>query len=126
MKNALTAVSTGSGLRQAARQFGVPFSTLLSRHKDQYTINTRKGPHTVLSSEEEKDLVRWILDKGNTGFPVSRGQVLDSVKIGCQLLKKKTPFVNSRPSKNWYTSFMKRHRELAVRKSQNLTKRRAA
>ncbi|KAH9639391.1 hypothetical protein HF086_002080 [Spodoptera exigua] len=37
----------------------------------------------------------------------------------------KTPFKNNRPGRHWYESFKKRHLEISLRTSQNLTESRA-
>lgn len=89
LQNALNDIKLDTSIRQAAKKFNVPFTTLLSRHNGTYSGKIRKGPATVLSNEEETELVNWILKLGKTGYPVTRVQLLDSVKLICKNSKKK-------------------------------------
>ncbi|KAH9642176.1 hypothetical protein HF086_007675 [Spodoptera exigua] len=84
------------------------------------------GPESYLSTEQENDLVLWILEMAKAGFSVTVHQLQDSV---CKLVAKlniKTPFKNNRLGRHWYESFKKRHPEISLRTSQNLTESRAA
>lgn len=127
MKKALTAVQNGTSIRQSAKRYNIPFTTLRSRCRGIYSLVMKKGPSTVLNPEEENNLVNWILYLGSNGFPQTKNSVLDSVQLICNKLNKKTPFINNRPSKHWYHCFMKRHKEsLSLLTGQNLTKRRVA
>ncbi|XP_057338484.1 uncharacterized protein LOC130676348 [Microplitis mediator] len=99
MYQAMEAAGSSMTLSEAARIFGVPKSTLSLKSRCFTPIDCRKGPSTILSSEEENYLVRS---------------------------KKKNPFKNNRPGKHWYNAFMKRHPSLTKRISQNLTTTRAA
>lgn len=60
-----------------------------------------------------------------TGFPVHRDLLLNSVQKLVKDLKRQTPFINGRPSKRCYKSFLSRHPEVALKFAQNLTLRRA-
>lgn len=60
------------------------------------------------------------------GFPVTKNQLLDSVAILIRDLKKETCFTNGRPVKHWCDAFLRRHPEISVRTSQNLSKTRSA
>ena len=59
------------------------------------------------------------------GFPITKDQLLDTVKDIVEKLEKETPFTNNRPSRAWYSAFLDRNKEISVRLSQNLTRRRA-
>ena len=47
-------------IRGAAKQFGVPYSTLKDRIHGRVQHGTKPGVKTALSPEEEEDLVRYI------------------------------------------------------------------
>lgn len=89
-------------------------------------IARKMGPNTILSKEEENWLVTWIIHIGNRGFPVTKDQLLDSVKMLIKKLKRESPFKDDRPGRHWYEAFLKRHPQLSLRTPQNLTKSRAS
>ena len=47
-------------IRGAAKKFGVPYSTLKDRVHGRVRHGTKPGVKTVLSPEEEEELVRYI------------------------------------------------------------------
>ncbi|XP_044594105.1 uncharacterized protein LOC123271763 [Cotesia glomerata] len=125
LKKALESVKNGRTIRQTAKDFEIPYSTIRSKMKGINPIEMKKGPSPVLSAEEETNLVNWILNLGVAEYPRTKESILDSVQLICTKLKKVTPFTNNRPSKSWYNGFMKRHHDvLSTRTSQKLTKRR--
>ena len=126
LKKALDMIGKGQTIRQAARNFDVPKSTLYCKLKNFSPLECRKGPKTVLSEEEENDIVKWILYCAERGFPVSKSQLLDSVQKFLSTSKKENPFKNNRPSKHWYHAFMRRHPNISQRTAQNLTTTRAS
>lgn len=79
------------------------------------------GIPTILSSEEEKILVNWVL-KMTQGFPVTKDQLCDSVQQIFSELKRPNSFTNNRLRRNWYKRFMRRHPALRLRTTQNLSK----
>ena len=126
MKKALDAVGEGKSIRQAASMFGVPKTTLHSKFNNNTPIEIRKGPTTILKTEQEKKIVEWILECGEKGFPVTREQLLNCVQKFVQESGQKTPFKEGRPGKYWFYAFKKRHPMLSERIAQNLTTPRAS
>lgn len=124
LQEALSAVQKGMCLRTASKRFGIPFSTLRNKHKGIYSKET-SGPATILSSEEEKLLVQWILDMEKRGFPFTRDMLFDSVQMLVLKTKRENPFKNNRPGRSWFEGFMRRHKELSERTPQNLCDRRS-
>lgn len=119
-------VKNGSkSIRTASQAYNVLYATLHSRIKGTYPVDARPRALSILSLDEEKELVEWILQLSKCGFPVTRDHLLDSVEYIVNKNGKITPFADGRPGKNWFRAFMKRHPELSMRLSQNLTKRRA-
>lgn len=62
LKKALDAVHGGMSKKLAAKQFQVPRSTIQFRINNQDKVNPRPGPPTVLTQDEEKLLVNWIIE----------------------------------------------------------------
>jgi len=108
------------GKREAARKFRIPRATLQFRLSNDF-VKSRPGPQTVLSSQEEGQLVKWIMESSRKGFPKRKEDILKSVS----LFLKKTPrpncFAENTPGEGWYKLFLKRHPELAVRTSEAVT-----
>ena len=86
----------------------------------------RTGAPTILTSDEEKLLVAWVIHVSKCGFPVTKIQLLKSIVMLTKTLQRDTPFVNGQPGRSWYQAFLKRHPELSQRVAQNLTKSRAS
>ncbi|XP_036151114.1 uncharacterized protein LOC105833505 [Monomorium pharaonis] len=125
MDHALKAIDSGVSLRKAAAAFGVPAATLGRKKNNPDAIKRKTGPETVLSKNEEDDIVNWVLYRAERGMPVTKTELLDSVQKFVTLLQKKTPFKENRPSRHWYEGFRKRHPQLTMRKPQHLSLNRA-
>lgn len=126
MEQALSAVKGGMKVREAARCFGVPKTTLLYRNIGKYVSGRRSGRQTVLTKDEEKLLSDWVIHMGDHGFPITKLQLLDSVQKLLNEANRATIFTNNRPGRDWFDRFMKRHPKISERVYQNLTKARAS
>lgn len=84
------------------------------------------GPPTILTAQEESDLVKWMLHLSKRGFPVTKTQLLANVVQVMKAVSRPTPFKDGVPGRHWYEAFLRRHPELVSRTAQNLTTRRAA
>ncbi|KAB0790704.1 hypothetical protein PPYR_14850, partial [Photinus pyralis] len=113
-------------IRRASAQFHIPKTTLIDKMKNKHKEGARPGAPTVLSSEEEQSLVEWILYLGRVGFPVTKGQLMESVAKLVASLGRPNTFKNGMPGRHWYEGFLARHTELSTRISQNLTQPRAS
>ena len=111
-------------IRSASQKFKVPFPTIRCKHRGSYDVEKRSGPATILTREEEQQLVDYILLMGNKGFPFTKHMLLDSVALLIKKLKKQTTFTGGRPGRHWFESFLKRYPQLKMRTPQNLSKRR--
>ena len=125
LKHAVEALKSGLSLRKAANAFGVPVVTL-HRKKDNLDVNSKPGPSTVFTQEEEAKIVNWIIYRGERGYPVTKTELLDCVQKYVNHSKKATPFNENRPGRHWYEAFRKRHPELTIRTAQHLSLTRAA
>lgn len=79
-----------------------------------------------MTQEEEADIVNWILESHERGFPVTKSRLLDCVQKFMLSSKRDSPFKNSRPGQHWYQGFMRRNPTLSQRIAQNLTSTRAS
>lgn len=114
-------------IREASRKFNVPKTTLQDRLSGRIKEGPRKmGPTTVLTTDEEKELVQWLCEIAKCGFPRKKVDLLDTVQNIIVKAKRCTPFKNNRPGERWYRSFLRRHKELSFRDAENLTVARSA
>lgn len=107
-------------------EFGVTKSTLQAKYTHKLPLEAKKGPSTYLTFEEEEIITKWILYCGTRGFPVTKSQLLDSVKKLAEEVGRETPFKDKRPGRHWYESFLKRHPQISEIVCQNLNVTRAA
>lgn len=121
---ALQDIRTGKTIAECSRMYNIPESTLRAKKLGIYA-DKKPGPSSVLSEEEEKQLVDWIFECCKKGFPVTKPQLLESVKIICKNLKKKNPFRDNMPGRSWYEAFLKRNPEISERISENVSLNRA-
>ena len=117
---ALNDLRKGLRTSEVAYKYNVPESTIRAKKKGTYT-DKKPGPATVLSVKEEEELVQWITESCNKGFPVTKLQLIESVKNICLKLRRKNPFTNNTPGRAWYEGFMKRHPEISRRVSENIS-----
>lgn len=89
LTEALNAVAKEMSIQSASQKFKVPFSTIRCKYKGIYDVEKRSGPATILTREEEQQLVDYILLMGNKGFPFTKHMSLDSVALLMKKLKKK-------------------------------------
>ena len=124
---ALDAIGQGhQTLRQAARIFGVPKSTLHAKLNNLVPLDCAKGVPSFFTKQEESLLVEWILYSAERGFPVTKNMLLDCIQKMLISEKRQNPFKDNRPGKHWYNAFMRRHENLSKRIAQNFTSSRAS
>jgi len=87
------------------------------------TLERRRGKQGVLTDAEEEELVQYLLQMQNLGFPLTIGQLRE--KVGCLTQRRLTPFENGVPGLGWVKCFKNRHKELVVKKAQALEQKRA-
>lgn len=113
-------------LCEANRKYGVPRATIQDRiHGRVAEDHPRKmGPNTVLTSSAESLMVTWCTDLAKCGFPLKRADLLNTVQ---QIIndQRDTPFINGRPGRKWYDSFLRRLPNLVHREAEGITKGRA-
>lgn len=71
----------------AAVQYGVPRTTLRRKLKVS-PIVTKLGPKAVFTAEEDKTLCLWIVRCSKAGFPITKNELLYSVRRLLEAIKK--------------------------------------
>lgn len=129
MQKAIKAVQeNGLSKKLAARQFGVPRSTLIRKLSGQAPLLRKMGPSTELSKTEEDILVKWILVMAKKGFPIHKNNLIISVKKILEESGRETKYLNksSLPGRSWFEGFLKRHSEIKQKHAESVSKARAA
>lgn len=125
MSRAIDAVQRGEKVSVAAIKYGVPRITLRNKVMEISPLDCNLGPSTVLSPDEEKKtLVKWVSFMAENHFPVTKDQTGQCSENNFRKNVINCPFTNKCPGKKWFSSFLKRHLDLAHRTAQNLTKAR--
>lgn len=125
MKRAIDDVTRQiKGLRQAAREYGVPVTTLKRRIDCSLAADCKPGPSTTLLKEEEEKLVNYILTMAQRGFGLSPREICTLAHEIANTSGRNHPFKNGCAGKHWYNSFTQRH-NLSLRMPQPLSYARA-
>lgn len=126
VQKALIAIKNdGYSISAASRCFNVPKTTLHDKLHGKYKEEVPVGRPSVLTQKEEDHIVQWVLNVAKAGFPVTKGQLIDSVARLISELNRPNQFNNNVPGDKWYNLFLGRHPEIAQRVSQALISSRA-
>ena len=94
-------------VQRAAREFGVPESTLRDRIKGKVSLQkTRSGPPPVLGVKEENKLVEYLQLLTDFGYSFSRSDVTNLATDFAVVLGKREP--TDTFTHQWYYSFLSR------------------
>ncbi len=96
---------------------GVPRSTLQDRVSGRVVFGSHSGPESYLTQEEERELVLFIKGCSAIGFSRSRQQVITIVQQVMVRKGKEDVLVSS----GWWASFRKRHPQLSLRASEQVS-----
>lgn len=127
LKAAIVALQSGRmTLREASVQFKIPLGTLSNKMNNKHNQNI--GHPTVLTNEEEIDIVQHMIVISEWGFPFDMFDLRICVRT---LLDKQgrtvNMFQNNLPSCEWAHSFLKRHEaDVTRRRCQNIKSVRAS
>jgi hypothetical protein len=124
LNNQATCSNPPLSVRRVALEYGIPAQTLRDAVAKN-TISKRSGPPTILTSEEENELVGYCLNMQKIGFGLTKNAVNTMVMQIVSSQHRKHPF-KDRPGKKWWQRFMRDHPELSFRVPQELSKARAA
>uniref|UniRef100_A0ABD2WS72 DDE-1 domain-containing protein n=1 Tax=Trichogramma kaykai TaxID=54128 RepID=A0ABD2WS72_9HYME len=93
--DALDALGKDVSFREAAVHFDIPKSTLHDKKHNRTPVECPKGSHTELTREEEVDVANWIINRAETGFPVSKDHLLDCVQKYVTAMNRKFTKINA-------------------------------
>ena len=75
-------------------------------------VDSRNGPATVFSTEEETELANYLSEMAKRGMELRPGDFLDLIEDIVKKEKRQTPFTDGRPSYEWYKNFMERNKDI--------------
>ena len=75
LQSAILEVSSGTPLREAARHWGVPRTTLQNRLKGHTSRSIAYEPYQRLAQEQERSLAHWAFAQAVLGSPPTHAQL---------------------------------------------------
>jgi len=78
LQSAIVDVDEGMPIREAGRINGIPSSSLRG-HLYGTTIYRKRGKEGVLTNAEDEELVDYLIEMQNLGFPLNLGQLREKV-----------------------------------------------
>ena len=117
---------TGKTDKQISKDHNVPLSTV-SRWKTYNRFSPLgTGKTTVFNLQEELLLTVYLVYSAKYGFPQNNHQLKLCIKSYLEYMKKRNPFPNGLPQKEWIANFKKRNRDIVKdRKREHLSLNRA-
>lgn len=130
LQGAMDAVRNGiMGVNKAAREFGIPKSTLKDRIKaSNAKVTTRLGPSSCLGDDAENKLVIHIKKLQAHGFAPDRESVRKWAFELAEKLKIQHKFNKETRTAgyDWLNLFLRRHPDIAIRKAEGVSIARAS
>ena len=95
-------------LRQAAREYDVPLTTLKRRVDGEVSLNAKPGPPTVLTREEEEKLCEYCLTMCDMGYGLTVEYIRRVAYVIASNSGRPHPFKNGKAGRDWYEGFLRR------------------
>ena len=112
-------------LSKASKKYKIPKGTLSNKLNNKKMKDVGRPP--VLSNDEEKALVNMLLKTAQWGFPLTHDDLRHVMKSHLDSMGRRVKqFKKNLPGIDWIKGFLKRNREISVRKSQNINPNRAS
>ena len=121
MTSAVVACSQGMPIRESARKYNVPASTLFRRVRGIVEMGCKPGPNPVLSTPVKDKLSNYLVEMADMGFGFSRQEVM---RLAFQIADKsgiKHPFKNGAAGHKWFAVFQSHHPNLTLCKPESLS-----
>lgn len=120
MKEAVAYVHKGNPLRKTARLYNVPVETLRRRTNGTVSLECKPGPATVLTPEEEKCLIDYVMEMADGRFELVSKDLMRVEKSGRPHL-----FHDGMAGRGWLEAFRRWHPQLSLQTPQALSYSRA-
>ena len=120
MEKAITEAKSTKNIKSSANKYSIPYTTLRDHMSGRVSGENSRGHPTVLTAEEETEIVDACIIFAEWGFGLGRKEVEGIVGNYLKCTKKKNPFKDTIPGEGWWSGFMKRHPEIRKRKPQHL------
>jgi hypothetical protein len=124
MVRAMELMKAGMSVRAASRACNVPKSTLMDRSSG--THGDGRGRPSELTPEEEDKIIEMAELLGEWGFPFTKNDLRQFVKSYLDKKGVKTRFVDNLPTKRFVDTFIGRHPQFTLRKTNPIKRTRAA
>ncbi|XP_012722624.2 uncharacterized protein si:rp71-1d10.8 [Fundulus heteroclitus] len=126
MERALTEVKSGRRtVRQAAKEFAVPKSSLGDRVSGRVAPGSRSGPARLITSADEKLLVEFSLYVSEHGFPLTKQQVVSFASSLYKRQHRRVAF--SKLGQTWWLNFRRRQeKNIAIQPADGAARGRTA
>ena len=98
---AVKCVEDGMGVREASRLYNLPYETLRRRTTHVVSLECTPGPSTVLTHDEEEQLVSYLIKMSDMGFGLSRDDVMITAFRIAESSGRKHPFSNGSAGRSW-------------------------
>jgi hypothetical protein len=124
LQEAMNMVKQGSSFRAACSAYNIPKTTLMDRVNE--THSGAQGRPPVLSSEEEKIIIEMVEMLSDWGFPFTQDDLRHFVKSYLDKKGVKTRFTDNLPTRRFVDTFLGRHAEFTLRRTNAIKRARAA
>ena len=121
MTSAVTECGKGMKIREAARRYNVPITTLLRRVNGTVSLGCKPGPNPVFPTPVEDRLVEYLINMADMGFGLSRQEVMCLAFKIAETSGINHPFKNGSAGRKWFDSFRQRHPNLSLRSPEALS-----
>jgi hypothetical protein len=116
----------GLTFRGLAKKWNVPYATLYKRTRKADLIGAHLSGHpTILSVTQEMELVELLKTMSRRGFPLTKQDVQHLAYQYAERNKISGFPKAGKAGKVWFKGFMRRHKDLRIRKPENLSSARA-
>lgn len=122
MERALIEVKSGRcTVRQAAKEFGVPKSSLGDRVSGRVTPGSRSGPAQLITSADEELLVEFSIYMSKHGFPLTKQQLVSFASSIYKRQHRRVAF--SKLGQTWWLNFRKRQeKNITIQPADNVVR----
>ncbi len=124
LQEAVNMVKQGSSFRAACSTYNIPKMTLMDRVNE--THGGTQGRPTVLTPEEETIIIEMVELLSDWGFPFTQDDLRHFVKSYLDKKGVKTRFADNLPTRRFVDTFLGRHSEFTLRKTNAIKRARAA